>query len=36
MAAKLQRIDRELGELTELAEGRPAPDADREREEVAL
>jgi hypothetical protein len=36
MAAKLQRIDRELGELAELAEARPAPDVEREREEVPL
>ena len=36
MAAKLQRIDRELAELAELAEARPAPDVEREREEVPL
>jgi hypothetical protein len=36
MAAKLQRIDRELGELAELAEARSAPAVEREREGVAL
>jgi hypothetical protein len=32
MAAKLQRIDREIGELADLAEQRQDPDPERERE----
>ena len=38
MSIRLSRVDRELGELTELAERRPAPNRDtpgREAEEVA-
>jgi hypothetical protein len=35
MATKLGRLEREVVELTEIAEREPAPDAERAREPVA-